>query len=86
MIARVWRGWTAARDANAYEKLLKEVVYPDLKTINGYLGGYILRQDAKDESEFVTINLFESIEAVKAFAGLRCSGVRTGSEAIAFKG
>lgn len=69
MIARVWRGWTAAGDADAYERLLKEVVYPGLHAIAGYVGGYILRKDGRDESEFVTVNLFESLEAVKAFAG-----------------
>ena len=69
MIARVWRGWTKAEDADAYENLLKEVVYPDLWKINGYFGGYILRQERGDETEFVTVNLFESLDAVKAFAG-----------------
>ncbi|MFZ3046665.1 MAG: antibiotic biosynthesis monooxygenase [Desulfatirhabdiaceae bacterium] len=69
MIARVWKGWTKSEDADAYEKLLREVVYPGLKKISGYQGGYILRQDNRDETEFVTVNLFESIEAVKAFAG-----------------
>lgn len=69
MIARVWKGWTKAENADAYEKLLREVVYPELRTIEGYIGGYILRHDSKEESEFVTMNLFESIEAVKKFAG-----------------
>jgi heme-degrading monooxygenase HmoA len=69
MLARVWRGWTSPENADAYEKLLKEVVYPGLQKINGYQGGYILRQDGKEETEFVTVNLFESLEAVKAFAG-----------------
>ena len=69
MVARVWRGWTTAQNAESYEKLLREVVYPGLETINGYRGGYILRDDGKDETEFVTVNLFESLDAVKAFAG-----------------
>jgi heme-degrading monooxygenase HmoA len=69
MIARVWRGWTNAENADAYERLLKEVVYPGLQDIDGYRGGYILRQDGQEEVEFVTVNLFESLEAVKAFAG-----------------
>jgi heme-degrading monooxygenase HmoA len=69
MIARVWRGWTKPENADAYEKLLREVVYPGLERINGYQGGYILRQDGKDETEFVTVNLFASLDAVKAFAG-----------------
>ncbi len=69
MIARVWRGWTKNENADAYEKLLREVVYPGLRGIEGYRGGYIFRQNAKDETEFVTVNFFGSLEAVKAFAG-----------------
>ena len=69
MIARVRKGWTKAENSDAYEKLLRDVVYPELKTIEGYIGGYILRHDNREESEFVTMNLFESIEAVKKFAG-----------------
>ena len=69
MIARIWKGWTKTENADAYEKLLREVVYPELQTINGYHGGYILRHDSTDETEFVAVNLFESLDAVKAFAG-----------------
>jgi heme-degrading monooxygenase HmoA len=69
MIARVWKGWTKPENAEAYEKLLREVVLPGLKEIDGYQGGYILRQDNMDESEFLVVNLFASLDAVKAFAG-----------------
>jgi heme-degrading monooxygenase HmoA len=69
VIARVWKGWTKTGDADEYEKLLKEVVYPGLKTLSGYIDGYILRDDGKDDTEFVTVNLFESLDAVKKFAG-----------------
>src|SRR5260370_41095687 len=69
MIARVWRGWTNVEDADAYEKLLKDLVYPGLQKLKGYQGGYILRQELEQETEFVTVNFFESLEAVKASAG-----------------
>jgi len=69
MIVRHWRGWTKAQDADAYENLLKTKVLPDLKAITGYRGGYILRDDAPEEVEFVVINFFDSIEAVQKFAG-----------------
>ena len=69
MIARHWRGWTSAKDADAYERLLKERVLVNLRGIAGYEGGYVLRSDSKDEVEFVVINLFESLDAVKRFAG-----------------
>jgi heme-degrading monooxygenase HmoA len=69
MIARHWRGWTKLADASAYEKLLTDTVLPALKNIEGYQGGYILRQDDDREAEFVVINFFDSLESVKRFAG-----------------
>jgi heme-degrading monooxygenase HmoA len=69
MIARHWRGWTKPEDADAYEALLREHVLPGLQKIPGYRGGHVLRLDREDESEFVIINFFESLEAVRAFAG-----------------
>jgi hypothetical protein len=73
MIARHWRGWTKAQNADAYETLLKTQVLPDLVKIAGYRGGYVLRGNTADEVEFVVINLFDSMESVRAFAGLDCS-------------
>ena len=69
MIARHWRGWTRSEDAGAYENLLKSKVIPGLKAIRGYRGGYILRHDAPGEAEFVVVNFFESLDAVREFAG-----------------
>jgi heme-degrading monooxygenase HmoA len=69
MIARHWRGWTAAKDAYAYEGLLRNTVLPGLKKIPGYRGGYVLRRETGDEVEFVVVNLFDSLEAVQQFAG-----------------
>jgi hypothetical protein len=73
MIARHWRGWTEAANANAYEAHLKSKVLPSLRGIEGYRGGYILRHDGPREAEFVVINLFDSLEAVKRFAGPDCN-------------
>jgi heme-degrading monooxygenase HmoA len=69
MIARHWRGWTTAGNAEAYEALLRTKVLPGLESISGYQGGYVLRSDGAEEVEFVVINLFDSLEAVKQFAG-----------------
>jgi antibiotic biosynthesis monooxygenase (ABM) superfamily enzyme len=69
MIARHWRGWTNLQDAGAYEGLIKNKVLPELKKIKGYRGGYILRSDTGEESEFVVINLFDSLDSVRQFAG-----------------
>ena len=42
---------------------------PELKTIAGYRGGYILRNDGAEESEFLVINFFDSLDTVRKFAG-----------------
>jgi hypothetical protein len=69
MVARHWRGWTTAENANAYESLLKAKVLPGLGKLKGYQGGYVLRKDEAVETEFVVVNLFDSIDAVIRFAG-----------------
>jgi heme-degrading monooxygenase HmoA len=69
MIARHWRGWTKPENADAYENLLVSKMLPALHNIAGYSGGYVLRNDGTTESEFVVINFFDSLEAVKKFAG-----------------
>ncbi len=48
---------------------MKQKVFPGLRAIEGYRGGTILRKDEGAESEFVVINFFDSLEAVKRFAG-----------------
>jgi len=69
MIARHWRGWTSAENADPYEGLLREKVLPKLGGLEGYRGGYILRRATGSEVEFVVINFFDSLDAVRAFAG-----------------
>ncbi len=69
MIARHWRGWTELQKADEYERFLKERILPGLMKVQGYQGGYVLRSDGEDEAEFVVVNFFDSLEAVKRFAG-----------------
>jgi antibiotic biosynthesis monooxygenase (ABM) superfamily enzyme len=69
MIARLWKGWAPRENADAYERLLRDKVLPGLRSFDGYLGGYVLRHDGDDEVEFAVVNLFDSLDAVRAFAG-----------------
>jgi heme-degrading monooxygenase HmoA len=69
MIARHWRGWTKPEDADAYESLLRDTVLPHIRQIAGHRGVNVLRSDGPEESEFIVINFFDSLEAVKRFAG-----------------
>jgi len=69
MITRMWRGWTAAENADAYERFLLEELFPAMQHIAGFRGAEVLRRDDGDEVAFVTLTRFESLDAVRAFAG-----------------
>ena len=69
MVGRIWHGWTTPEKADAYEQLLRSEVLPGIHRVEGYQGAYLLRQNAGAEVEFVTVTLFDSMEAVRQFAG-----------------
>jgi len=71
MISRVWHGWTTPANADAYESLLKSEIFAGIRNrqIPGYRGIHLLRRNLGDEVEFVTVMWFDSMEAVRAFAG-----------------
>ncbi len=72
MVCRMWRGWTAAGNADAYEKYLKDELFPSVQRElgeAGYRGYHVLRLNRNDEVEFVTLVWFESVQAVQGFAG-----------------
>ena len=69
VIARTWRGWTTRENADAYERFLRGSLVPQMRRLDGFRGAHILRRDLADEVEFVTVSMFESLDAVRAFAG-----------------
>lgn len=72
MITRVWHGWTTAENAASYEALLRQEILPGIaaKGVAGYRGARLLKRSlASDEVEFVTLLEFESLQAVRDFAG-----------------
>ena len=69
MIARIWRGWTTLEDADEYAGHLKPELLPGLSKVAGFRGSYLLRRAEGQEVEFMTIILWDSIEAVRAVAG-----------------
>lgn len=66
-IARVWRGRTRPAIADEYARYLLESGIPPLERTA--LGVQLLRQDRQDETEFVTVSYWESIEAMARFTG-----------------
>jgi heme-degrading monooxygenase HmoA len=69
VIARVWHGHTKPEHADAYESMLRPEVLPGISKAMGYRGSYLLRRNVGSEVEFVTIILWDSIDAIKAVAG-----------------
>jgi heme-degrading monooxygenase HmoA len=71
VISRVWHGWTTPTNADAYEILLKSEIFVGIqkRQIAGYRGIHLFRRNLDDEVEFVTVMWFDSMEAVRVFAG-----------------
>lgn len=71
MISRIWHGWTTHENADAYEALLRAEVLSGIaaRQIAGYQGAHLLRRELNAEVEFVTILWFDSLAAVRRFAG-----------------
>lgn len=71
MISRIWHGWTTPANADTYEALLKEEIFVGIQDrhIRGFKSIQLLRRNVGEEVEFVTIMLFDSLDAVREFAG-----------------
>ena len=69
MIARMWPGYTRPENADSYESMLKPELLPGMSKIPGYKGGIVLRRILGEEVDFITIMVWESMEALQAVAG-----------------
>lgn len=71
MITRIWRGWTTPTNAPVYQELLLTEIFPGIeaKNVAGYRGISLVRRELESEVEFMTIMWFDSLDAVKDFAG-----------------
>jgi heme-degrading monooxygenase HmoA len=71
MISRIWHGWTTPENADTYETLLKEEIFPGIhdRGMGGYRSIQLFRRDVGDEVEFVTVMWFDDLDAVHEFAG-----------------
>ncbi len=71
MISRIWHGWTTPGNADKYEALLKEEIFAGIlgRHIRGFRDIQLLRRNVGGEVEFITVMRFDSIDAVREFAG-----------------
>lgn len=69
MIVRLWHGRTAKSDYDAYTAFMRQRAAPDYRSVDGNLACYFLRRLDDDAAHFLLITHWESMAAVKAFAG-----------------
>lgn len=71
MIGRIWHGYTTLENADRYEELLMDEIFIGIRDrhIEGFQQIQLFRRDLDNEVEFITIMWFDSVEAIKAFAG-----------------
>ena len=69
MVVRTWRGYAVAAESQAYPKHLLQSVRPKLERLAGFRGLYLLRRRGLEEIEFLVLTLWDSMDAVHAFAG-----------------
>jgi heme-degrading monooxygenase HmoA len=69
MILRMWRARATISRAGDYIRHATTVVFPKIRAIEGHRGDYLLRPEEEEGVELVVLTLWESMEAVRRFAG-----------------
>jgi len=69
MISRHWTAICKSDRADAYIHHLQSETFPILTTIAGFVRASILKRDVQRGTEFQIITVWESLEAIKSFAG-----------------
>jgi len=70
MIGRIWHGWTRPQNAEAYQRYLEGEILSDIRSgREGFEGTYVLRREDRDQVEFLTLTLWDSMEAIQTLVG-----------------
>ncbi len=69
MIARIWHGVTVASKSEEYLDYINKTGAPDYRGKEGNRGVYVLRRIENNQAHFLFISLWESVEAIRKFAG-----------------
>lgn len=68
-IARMWQAQSTPEKEDEYRRYVTGEVFPSLRAIQGHRGAYLLRRAVAGAIELVVITFWESMEAVRRFAG-----------------
>ena len=69
MIARLWHGRVPASKADAYRAFLIARAIPDYRSVPGNLSVHVLERREGEVTHFITLTFWESLDAIRAFAG-----------------
>ena len=69
MISRNWKGVVKPEEADNYITHLKTVTFPQLAEIKGFIKASILKKETTDGVEFTIVTEWETMRAIKEFAG-----------------
>jgi len=69
MIIREWRGRASRSRSEAYPAHFREKVVPELRELPGFAGADLGQRRLDDMLEFVVLTRWQSMEAVRGFAG-----------------
>jgi heme-degrading monooxygenase HmoA len=69
MIARIWSGAVRTADAGEYADYIRETGFAEYGRTAGNRGAWLLRRDDQGTTEFITLSLWDSVDAIRAFAG-----------------
>ena len=83
MIVRMWRGRASAANPEGYADYFRKTLLPELKTIEGFVGASLLRRAAGDAIELTVLTRWQSLEAIRAFAGTELEKAVVEPEAVA---
>ncbi|HEY6304582.1 MAG TPA: YciI-like protein [Terriglobales bacterium] len=83
MVLRMWRGRATVEKSGEYVDHVTKKVFPALHAIEGHRGAYLLQRAVDDAIEFVVLTLWESMQAVRRFAGVKPEKAVVGPEARA---
>ena len=69
MILRIWRAHADSSSADRYPRHLLDKVRPELEKIVGFRGLFLVTRHQGDEVEYVVQTLWDSMDAIRTFAG-----------------
>lgn len=68
-IVRLWKGRATAAKAADYVRHATQTVFPEVQSLPGHRGAYLLRRSVGNSVEFTVLTLWDSMDAVRGFAG-----------------